>query len=162
MSASRRPKQCLLKAKSALQQWSTAGLIVRFSLTPHKSPRTNSAYTDEKCNADMISKLQGHLKNYIWVDEQLVLKSLATLLRKTGTRETVLLYCVARIERPNGNTTEIQPIAIKCLQINFFQVIYAKFLLCSGTREQPLQSDKQTWFLGIFPSWVLSTPFLKD
>lgn len=162
MSASRRPKQCLLKAKSALQQWSTAGLIVRFSLTPHNSPRTNSAYTDEKCNADMILKLQGHLKNYVWVDEQLVLKSLATLLRKTGTRETVLLYCVARIERANGNTTEIQPIAIKYLQINFFQVIYAKFLLCTGTHEQPLQSDKQTWFLGIFPSWVLSTPFLKD
>lgn len=57
LSAFKLSKQGLLKAKFVLQQWSTAGLIVRFSFTPHNSPRTKSACTNKSCNSDMILKL---------------------------------------------------------------------------------------------------------
>lgn len=58
LSASRASKQGLLKAKLVLQQWSTAGLMVRFPVTPHISPITKSTCTNESWNSARTLKLE--------------------------------------------------------------------------------------------------------
>lgn len=105
--------------------------MVRFSFTPHISPRTKSTCTNESWNLDMTFKLKWSFE--IWLDEQLDCSKIAVNFTKKNpcTHNTTL--CTKKregwVRKWYYVLKKFKSQQYKCLQSNFL-LAYIQICTC--------------------------------